>query len=200
MGGCWLLPTAGTSEAGIPGGFGDELAGGGAAAGGDDAVVVDGAVFGAGLGLDGVGVVPIVDVVDVGVVEPEAGVVGMVGAFAGQGRIAAGEGGAVRGDERVEDGLALVGCPEVGGEGRAVDGDVDAVGGRVDGDGDADFWAWSDMGMRHSEQKMAKLVQREKMTQVLRLRSAMKLQGASLRMTSSYLKRLMRRHRAYLRP
>ncbi len=63
--------------------------------------------------------------------------VGMVGAFAGQGRIAAGERGAVGRDERVEDGLALVCLPEVGGEGCAVDGDVDAMGGGVDGDGDA---------------------------------------------------------------
>src|ERR1039458_9613051 len=66
---------------GVPGGLGDEFAGGGTAFGRDDTVVVDGAVFGAGLRLDRVGVVPIVDVVDVGVVEPEAGVVGMVGAF-----------------------------------------------------------------------------------------------------------------------
>ena len=61
----------------------------------------------------------------------------MVGALAGQGRIAAGEGGAVGREEWVEDGLALVGLPEIAGEGRAVDGDVDAVGGGVDGDGDA---------------------------------------------------------------
>jgi hypothetical protein len=102
---------------GVPGGFGDEFACGGAAFGRDDAVVVDGAVAGACVGLDGVGVVPVVDVVDVGVVEPEAGVVGMVGALAGQGRIAAGERGAVGSKQRVEDGLALVGLPEIGGEG-----------------------------------------------------------------------------------
>jgi hypothetical protein len=131
---------------GVPGGFSDELAGGGAAAGGDDAVVVDGTVAGAGLGLDGVGVVPVVDAVDVGVVEPEASVVGMVGAFAGQGRIAAGERGAVGREERVEDGLALVGLPEVRGKGRAVDGDVDAMGGGVNGDGDAFCW-WG--GVEH---------------------------------------------------
>ncbi len=98
---------------------------------GDDALVtvVDGAVLGAVFWLDGVGVVPVVDVVDVAVVEPEAGVVGMVGALAGERveGIAAGEGGAVGRDQRVEHGLALVGAPQVGGEGLAVDGDVDAV-------------------------------------------------------------------------
>src|ERR1017187_2319046 len=108
-----VAPDRGDVGGGVPGGFGGELAGGRAALGRNDAAVVDGAVFGAGLGLDGVGVVPEVDVVDVGVVEPQAGVVGMVGAFAGQGRVAAGKRSAVRRDERVENGLALAGVPEI---------------------------------------------------------------------------------------
>ncbi len=122
-----------------PGGVDDELAGGCAAFGGDDAIVVDGAVFGAIFGLDGVGVIPEIEVVDIAVVEPEAGMVGMVDAFAGDGLEgeAARDGGAVGGDERIEDGLALVGVPEVGGEGLAVDGDVDAMGALVDGHVDA---------------------------------------------------------------
>ena len=93
----------------------------------------DGAVFGTVGGLDGVGVIPEVEVVDVAVVEPESGVVGMVDSFAGEGLEgkAASDGGAVGCDERVEDGLALVGVPEVGGEGLAVDGDVDAMVGFV---------------------------------------------------------------------
>ena len=80
--------------------------------------MIDGAVFGARVGLDGVGVVPVVDVVDIGVIEPEARVVGMVGAFAGQRRIAAGKGDSVRGDKRIEDRLALIVAPEVRGEGQ----------------------------------------------------------------------------------
>ena len=57
----------------------------------------DGAVFGTVLRFDGIGVIPEVEAVGVAVVEPEAGVVRMVGAFAGTRieRIAAGQGYAV---------------------------------------------------------------------------------------------------------
>ena len=65
--------------------------------------------------------------------------VGMVDALAGARLewIVARDGGSIGRNERVEDGLALVGLPQVGGEGRAVDGNIDAVGGGVGGDGDA---------------------------------------------------------------
>jgi hypothetical protein len=114
-----------------PGGVDGEFAGGCATLCGDDAIVTDGAVFGAVFRFDGVGVIPEVEVVGVAVVEPEAGMVRVIDALAGNGLegIAAGDGGAVGRDERIEDGLALVGVPEVGGEGLAVDGDIDAVGG-----------------------------------------------------------------------
>jgi hypothetical protein len=50
--------------------------------------------------------------------------------------------------------------PEVGGEGRAVDGDVDAVGGIVDGDGDAvSGWGCVKHGCESEENKQQVQVQ-----------------------------------------
>ncbi len=78
-------------------------------------------------GPDG-GVVPEIHAVDVAEVEPQADVVGMVGALAGP-RIegeAAGDGRAAIGQEWVEDGLGERLGPDVRGEGLAVDLDVHA--------------------------------------------------------------------------
>src|ERR1700733_2454120 len=121
---------------GGPGGVDGEFAGVCAALCGVDAVVANGAVFTSVGGFDGIGVIPEVEVVGVAVVEPEAGVVRVVDAFALDGLEGktASDGGAIGCDEGIEDRLALVGVPEVGGEGLAVDGDVDSMRSFVDRD------------------------------------------------------------------
>ena len=124
---------------GDPDGLDDEGSAVFAAFGGDDSALLDGAHFGTVFGGDGDGVVPEVEAVDVAVVEPHAGVVGVVLTLAGAG----GEGVAARDfdaavlDQGIEDGLFERGGPDVGGEGRAVDGDVDAAVGLVGDDLDA---------------------------------------------------------------
>src|SRR5580704_19251159 len=82
---------------------------------------------------DRVGVVPEVEVVHVAVVEPEADVVRVIYTLACT-RLewkAACYDGAVGCAERIEDGLREVVGPDVGGEGLAVDHDVDAARGFV---------------------------------------------------------------------
>src|SRR5258708_22202700 len=89
-------------------------------------------------GLDGVGIVPEIDAIDVFIVEPKAGVVRMIDALAGAllEREAASDDGAVGGAERIKNGFFKRGGPDVGSEGLAIDGDVDAASLFVDGDGD----------------------------------------------------------------
>src|ERR1035437_4351323 len=100
-----------------------------AAFGGEDFGVENGAHLGAVLGLDGVGVIPEIEAVGVFVVEPQAGVMGVIDALAGAGRerVAARDGDAFVGDERIEGGLFERRGPVVRGEGLAVDGDVNAA-------------------------------------------------------------------------
>ena len=89
--------------------------------------------------LDGVGIIPEVDAVDVFVVEPEAGMMGMIDAFAGAllEREAASDYGAFGGAEWIEDGFFERSGPDVRSERLAVDGDVDAAGLFVDVNGDS---------------------------------------------------------------
>lgn len=90
-------------------------------------------------GLDGVGVIPEIEAVDAFVVEPQAGVVGVVDALAGAGRerVAARDGDAFVGNERIENGLFERSGPDVRGEGLAVDSDVNATVGFIGDDLDA---------------------------------------------------------------
>src|SRR6266852_2046449 len=94
-----------------------------------DCAMTDVAHFGGVLGLDGFGVVPEIEAVNVAVVEPQAGVVRMVDALAGARfeREAAGDDGVFGGAKRIEHGLGELFGPDVGGEGLSIDGNVDAA-------------------------------------------------------------------------
>src|SRR5260370_39488926 len=89
-------------------------------------------------GLDGVGIVPEIDAIDVFIVEPKTGVVRMIDALAGAliEREAASDDGAFGGAQWIENGFFQGGRPDGGSEWLAIDGDVDAVSLFVDGDGD----------------------------------------------------------------
>src|SRR5882672_5486172 len=99
----------------------------------------DGAHLGGIFRLDGVGIVPEIDAVDVFIVEPKSGVMRMIDAFAGSllEWKAASHDGALGGAQRIEDWLFERGRPDVRGEGLAVNGDIHAAGLFVDGDGDS---------------------------------------------------------------
>src|SRR5712692_7800563 len=99
----------------------------------------DGAHLGRVFRLDGVGIIPEINAIDVFIVEPKARVMRMVNAFAGAllKRKAASDDGSLGSSQRIENGFFERGGPDVRGEGLAIDGDVDAAGLFVDGDGDA---------------------------------------------------------------
>src|SRR5882724_12118014 len=88
---------------------------------------------------DGVGIVPEIDAVDAFIVEPKAGVVRVIDAFACAllEREAASDDSAFGGAQRIENGFFERRGPDVGGKGLAINGDVDAAGFFVDGDDDA---------------------------------------------------------------
>src|ERR1700730_18184936 len=94
---------------------------------------------------DGVGIVPEIDAVDTLVVEPKAGVMRMIDAFAGAllERKAASDDGAFGGAQRIENGFSQGGRPDVGSEGLAIDEDVDAASVLVCNDGDSFGWIWT---------------------------------------------------------
>src|SRR5207245_744928 len=115
----------------------------------------DGAHLGGVFRLDGVGIIPEIDAIDIFVVEPKAGVMGMIDAFAGAllKREAASNDGAFGGAERIENRFFERGRPDVGGEGLAIDGDVDAANLFVDGDGDAVGGTWASADKRHENRR-----------------------------------------------
>ena len=82
----------------------------------------DGAHLGRVFRLDGIGIIPEIDAIDIFVVKPEAGVMGMIDAFTGAllEWEAASDDGAFGRPERIEDGLFERGGPDVRGEGLAV--------------------------------------------------------------------------------
>src|SRR5260370_17160060 len=94
-----------------------------------DCAMTDVAHFGGVFGLDGFGVVPEIEAVNVAVVEPQASVVRMVDALARARfeREAAGDDGAFGGAKGIEDGLGELFGPDVSGEALAVDGNLDAA-------------------------------------------------------------------------
>src|SRR6185369_12391493 len=99
----------------------------------------DAAHFGGVFGLDGGGIVPEIEAIDVAVVEPQSGVVRMVDTLAGTGidGKSTGHDGTSGRAQRVEHRLGEGVGPDVTGEGLAVDGDVDAARGLVRCDFDA---------------------------------------------------------------
>src|SRR5712691_9098904 len=99
----------------------------------------NGAHFGRVFRLDGVGIIPEIDAIDVFIVEPKAGVMRMIDAFAGAllERKAASDDGAFGGAQRIENRFFERGGPDIGSEWLATDCDVDAACLFVDRDGDA---------------------------------------------------------------
>src|SRR5271168_1709706 len=121
-----------------PSGFYFQLALLRAALGSDDRAVNYRSHLGSILGLDGVGIVPEIEAVDVFVVEPKAGVMRMIDAFTGallQRKTARDDRG-VGGAQRIEHRLSERGGPDVGSERLTVDSDVDTPLLLVDGNGD----------------------------------------------------------------
>src|SRR6266850_617959 len=99
----------------------------------------DGAHLGGIFRLDGVGIVPEIDAVDVFIVEPKSGVMRMIDAFAGalfEGE-ATSDNGSFGAAQGIENGFFQRSGPDIGGEGLAVNGDIHTAGLFVDGDGDA---------------------------------------------------------------
>src|SRR6266850_411708 len=106
---------------------------------GDDGLVDDGAHLWSIFRFDGVGIVPEIDAVDAFIIEPKAGVMRVIDAFAGAllERKAASDDGALGGTQRIQNGFFERGGPDVGSERLSIDGDVDATVLFVDGDSDA---------------------------------------------------------------
>ena len=111
-----------------PNGFDNQLAAGLAALGRDDALLVDRAHLGCVFGLDGVGVVPEIEAIDIAVVEPQARMMRMIDTLSRsrRKRIAARNRDAARRDQRIECRLLERCRPNVGGEGLAIEGNIDA--------------------------------------------------------------------------
>src|SRR5438270_13484303 len=95
----------------------------------DDGTVANGAHFAGILRLDGFGIIPEVEAVDAFVVEPETGVMRMINAFGGARleRKTTRDDRAFGRTEREENGFGELVRPNVGGEGLAIDGYVDAM-------------------------------------------------------------------------
>src|SRR6266404_5634161 len=106
---------------------------------GDNGAMENGAHLWSVFRFDGVGIVPEIDAVDAFIVEPKAGVVRVIDAFAGAllERKAASNNRALGGSQGIENGFFERRGPNVGSERLSIDGDVDATVLFVDGDGDA---------------------------------------------------------------
>src|SRR6202044_3564423 len=101
--------------------------------GGDDLLLVNGTHLGAVFRLDGVGVIPEVESVYVTVIEPNSCMMRMIDPLtrARRERKAADHVDAIGADERKQHWLLQDSGPDVGSEGLAVDGDIDALAGLV---------------------------------------------------------------------